>query len=135
MNSNEFEYVEFKVYDGNLELTCISDSIKRGITAYITADLPYENEEHPDPEGGGAAPAPLDDCPLKFERGRSSSQIYQGIFSLKNIVNFAKCTSLCTFVRIYLENDSPLGIQYDVSGLGTITLCLDPHNIDEDIIT
>jgi hypothetical protein len=116
---DEFEYVEFKVYDGRLELTCISDSVKRGLSTFISTDQDLDDEV-------------ADESPLKFENDLDSTNVYQGIFNLKQILSFTKCTPLCSYVKIKLGNDAPLCIEYDVSGLGTITLCLDPYVINVD---
>jgi proliferating cell nuclear antigen len=54
----------------------------------------------------------------------NSSKIIQGVFSLKNLSYFIKCTNLCPQVEIYLENDLPLVVKYNVSDLGVIKLCV-----------
>ena len=57
---------------------------------------------------------------------QDSSKIIQGVFSLKNLGYFIKCTNLCTQIEMYLENDLPLVVKYDVASLGVIKLCLAP---------
>jgi DNA polymerase III sliding clamp (beta) subunit (PCNA family) len=52
------------------------------------------------------------------------SKIIQGEFSLKNLSYFIKCTNLCSQIELYLENDLPLVVKYNVASLGTIMLCL-----------
>lgn len=52
--------------------------------------------------------------------------IKQGEFSLKNLSYFIKCTNLCSNIEIFLENNMPLIIKYDVASLGEIKLCLAP---------
>jgi hypothetical protein len=47
-----------------------------------------------------------------------------GEFSLKNLSYFIKCTNLCSQVEIYLENDLPMVVKYDVADLGEIKLCV-----------
>lgn len=54
----------------------------------------------------------------------NSSKIIQGVFSLKILSYFIKCTNLCPQVEIYLENDLPLVVKYNVSDLGVIQLCV-----------
>lgn len=51
-------------------------------------------------------------------------EIVQGVFSLKYLSQFVKCTSLSKKVHIFLKNDYPLIVQYGVSNLGTIRLVL-----------
>jgi len=52
------------------------------------------------------------------------SKIIQGVFTLKNLNYFIKCTNLCPQVELYLENDLPLVVKYNVSDLGDIKLCV-----------
>ena len=56
----------------------------------------------------------------------SVSEIVQGIFQLKHLVLFTKCTSLCPSIELYLKNDYPLILKYTVANLGEIRLVLAP---------
>lgn len=51
-------------------------------------------------------------------------EIIQGVFSLKYLATFTKCTGLCNVVSLYLRNSYPLILVYSVANLGTIKLCL-----------
>ncbi len=53
-----------------------------------------------------------------------------GEFSLKNLVLFTKCTNLCSTVELYLKNDYPLLIKYQVASLGRLFFCLAPKSSD-----
>jgi proliferating cell nuclear antigen len=64
------------------------------------------------------------DGSMGFITKQDSSKIIQGEFSLKNLGYFIKCTNLCSQIEIYLENDLPLVVKYDVASLGSIRLCL-----------
>ena len=44
-----------------------------------------------------------------------NSEIIQGIFSLKYLVLFTKCTNLSSSIELYLKNDYPLIIRYQVA--------------------
>ena len=57
------------------------------------------------------------------QRPHDPSSTIQGIFSLKSLSQFIKCTP-CSTVEIYLSNDLPLICCYDVASLGSIKLCL-----------
>lgn len=59
--------------------------------------------------------------------GGMSSEIVQGIFELKYLVMFTKCTSLCPTIEIGLKNDYPLVLRYMVANLGEVRLVLAPH--------
>ena len=66
------------------------------------------------------------DGSMGFILKQESSKIIQGVFSLKNLGYFIKCTNLCSQIEVYLENDLPLVVKYDVASLGTIRLGLSP---------
>ena len=79
---------------------------------------------------GGFATAEINraeaDGSMKFIEKQNSSKINQGEFSLKNLGYFIKCTNLCPQIEVYLENDLPLVVKYNVASLGHIQLCLAP---------
>jgi proliferating cell nuclear antigen len=64
------------------------------------------------------------DGSMGFILKQDSSKIIQGEFSLKNLGYFIKCTNLCQQIEVYLENDMPLVVKYNVASLGEIKLCL-----------
>lgn len=64
------------------------------------------------------------DGSMSFSLKQDSSKIIQGEFSLKNLSYFIKCTNLCQQIEVYLENDLPLVVKYNVASLGEIKLCL-----------
>jgi proliferating cell nuclear antigen len=66
------------------------------------------------------------DGSMEFIMKPDSSTVIQGEFSLKNLGYFIKCTNLCSQIEMYLENDLPLVVKYDVASLGSIRLCLVP---------
>jgi proliferating cell nuclear antigen len=66
------------------------------------------------------------DGSMEFIMKPDSSKVIQGEFSLKNLGYFIKCTNLCSQIEMYLENDLPLVVKYDVASLGSIRLCLVP---------
>jgi proliferating cell nuclear antigen len=63
---------------------------------------------------------------MEFLVKQDSSKIIQGEFSLKNLGYFIKCTNLCSQIEVYLENDLPLVVKYNVASLGEVKLCLAP---------
>lgn len=73
---------------------------------------------------------------LKVKRDKDNLKIVQGIYELKHLVLFTKCTSLCNNIDIYMKNDYPLVIKYNVATLGNIHFCLSPVTgkpEDEDV--
>ena len=49
-----------------------------------------------------------------------SQEIIQGVFSLKYLAIFTKCTNLCSNVEIYLKNSYPIILRYSIASLGEI---------------
>ena len=64
---------------------------------------------------------------LNFSLTPSPELPIQGVFSLKYLLLFTKCTNLCNLIHMYIKNDYPLIIKYDVANLGEIKLCLSPQ--------
>ena len=77
---------------------------------------------------GGFAQAEIrrteSDGNMQFIKKQELSKIIQGEFSLKNLSYFIKCTNLCSQIELYLENNLPLVVKYNVASLGVIMLAL-----------
>ena len=58
---------------------------------------------------------------------RNTNEIVQGVFEMKYLVMFTKCTNLCTSTQIHLKNDRPLVLRYMVANLGEVRLVLAPY--------
>jgi proliferating cell nuclear antigen len=106
------------------DLSCISDKIEiKSIATSDGAELIFKCT-------GGFAHAEIrraeSDGSMEFVIKQDNSKIIQGEFSLKNLSYFIKCTNLCNQIEIYLENDLPLVVKYNVASLGEIKLCLAP---------
>lgn len=54
----------------------------------------------------------------------SNSVLIQGFFSLKFLLLFTKATNLCNTINIYLTNDYPIIIEYNVASLGSVKFIL-----------
>lgn len=61
---------------------------------------------------------------------RKEGDIVQGVFNLKYLVLFTKCTNLCNTVELYLKNDYPLISKWTCASLGELKLCLSPTIIN-----
>lgn len=69
---------------------------------------------------------------LSVNREKNNNTIVQGKYELKHLVMFTKCTSLCPSIELYMKNEYPLVIHYQVASLGDIYLCLTPVIDDND---
>ena len=104
------------------DLSCISDKIEiKSIATAEGAELIFRCS-------GGFANAEIrraeSDGNMEFIKKQELSKIIQGEFSLKNLGYFIKCTNLCSQIEMYLENDLPLVVKYNVASLGAIKLML-----------
>ncbi len=61
---------------------------------------------------------------VQKQGGGGASEIVQGIYQLKHLFLFTKCTNLCPSIEIYLKNDAPLILRYTVANLGEVKLVL-----------
>ena len=66
---------------------------------------------------------------LKYKQKQDPQLPVQGIYSLKYLLLFTKCTNLSPHIQLYIKNDYPLIIQYTIASLGSIKLCLAPITI------
>tara|TARA_Y100000816_G_C26073578_1_gene564926 strand:+ start:401 stop:1228 length:828 start_codon:yes stop_codon:yes gene_type:complete len=106
------------------DLSCISDKIEiKSVATNDGAELIFRCT-------GGFAQAEVrraeSDGSMEYVIKQDNSKIIQGEFSLKNLGYFIKCTNLCSQIEMYLENDLPLVVKYNVASLGEIKLCLAP---------
>jgi proliferating cell nuclear antigen len=71
---------------------------------------------------------------------KKKDDIIHGIYDLKNLLLFTKCTNLCDNIEIHFEKEFPLTIIYRVGDLGSLRFCLsekvrdDIDNIDTEQI-
>ena len=97
---NLAEYIEIKNIGGKLILSCQGEfCCQETILATETQNIQIKNNEN-------------------------TQEIIQGIFSLKYLSIFTKCTNLCSTVEIYLKNSYPIILQYSIASMWSVKLCL-----------
>jgi proliferating cell nuclear antigen len=101
------EEVEIKSSDGQLILTGFSE---------------YATQETVIGESGSGAGS------ITFVQNSNPDEVVQGLYNLKYLSMFSKCTNLCSTIRLYLKNDYPLIIRYKVATLGEIKFCIAPKS-------
>ena len=69
---------------------------------------------------------------IQFSTCKEPEYPIQGVYSLKYLILFTKCTNLCNIINIYIKNDYPLIIKYNIASIGDIKLCLAPNTNDCD---
>lgn len=68
---------------------------------------------------------------MKANNSLHKDHIVQGLFALKYLVLFTKCTNLSTQVEIFLKNNFPIVLQYSVANLGSVRLLLAPSHSNQ----
>ena len=100
------------------DLTCISDKLEIksvGNELIFKCSGQFASAEIHRAESDGS---------MGFVLKQDASKVIQGEFSLKNLGYFIKCTNLCSQIEVYLENDLPLVVKYNVASIGEIELCV-----------
>lgn len=106
------------------DLSSISDKIEiRSVIGKDGVELIFKCR-------GGFAEAEIrraeTDGNMHYIHKQDTNKIIQGEFSLRNLGYFIKCTNLCNQIEMYLDNNLPLVVKYNVASLGVIKLCLSP---------
>jgi len=67
---------------------------------------------------------------FKCEDGceEKENNIVQGVYELKALSLFSRCSQMCPTIELYIRNDSPLVIKYRVADMGSVHLILSPIN-------
>jgi proliferating cell nuclear antigen len=103
----------------DLELSGAAPASAAGLDAYVTS--PREAPSDTDSAVSDAPESPPAPAPER------ANEIVQGIFGIKHLVLFTKCTHLSPTLELYLKNNFPLILQYSVASLGNIRLALAPQ--------
>lgn len=107
------DYVEIKCSKEKIIFTCKGDCAER------TTTYRQNNED-------------CSNIDISYSEDVEKNTIIQGVFELKNLVLFGKCSSLCDQIQIYMKNNYPLVIKYTIAKLGQIILCLGPVSSDKE---
>jgi proliferating cell nuclear antigen len=94
-----------------IEIKCTNNKVSFGIKGADICDADFEISET---NGGLSIDVNTD----------NKNEIVQGVFSLKWLNVFTKCTNLSPQVVLYLKNDYPLIIKYSVAALGEVKFVL-----------
>jgi proliferating cell nuclear antigen len=99
-----------------IEIKCTHNVVSFGIADADICDAEFEITET---NGGLSIDVNTD----------NKNEIVQGVFSLKWLNVFTKCTNLSPQVVLYLKNDYPLIIKYTVAGLGEVKFVLSQKDV------
>lgn len=67
---------------------------------------------------------------LTIDINTNKNEIVQGLFELKYLSIFTKCTNLCNEVKLFIKNDYALIVRYQIAALGEIKLVLSPSQTE-----
>jgi len=101
------EFIEIKCSKNKIIFTCKGDCAER-TTTYTTDDKINDGID------------------IEYSEGVSKDKIIQGVYELKNLILFGKCSNWCGRIQLYMKNDYPLVINYTIANLGKIILCMTP---------
>lgn len=114
MPSNRFQRICRSIYNfsDKIELQCVKSQLTfKGCNTNVKQEIKIK----PTPNG------------LKFVQNEKPDEIIQGIFNLKYLMLFSKCSNLDSIIQIHIKNDLPLVLKCNVANLGEIKLCLAPQ--------
>ena len=104
MHSVNCDLIEITCTDKKITFSCMGDSTKVNKT--------YDN-------GGGVKIK----CP---EKKKDNIVIVRNIYEVKYLVMFNKCSSICSDIQIYLKDDYPMFLKYQIATLGDMLVGLSP---------
>lgn len=64
---------------------------------------------------------------LTFVKNENKDEIIQGVYSIKDLLNFSKCTAISESVKLHLDNELPLLVEYNVGTMGIIQMYVQPQ--------
>ena len=121
MPSSEFQKVcrYYNAFSDRIEIRCVNDNITLSCTGEagrVSIKKSYSNSDV--------------DNVLEIDNQKPST-IIQGYYTLKYLVSFSKCTDLCESIQMFLNNDFPLVISFQVGSLGELKMCVAPVVMDD----
>ena len=75
---------------------------------------------------GGKVTKTYRDTQYTGKKKNKPDKVVQGIYELRYLMIFSKCTKLCNTIEIYLKNDFPLVLVISVATLGKMYVFLSP---------
>lgn len=114
MPSNRFQRICRNIFNfsDKIEIECVGSQLTfRGCNSNV------RQESRIKPTSNG----------LKFIQNENPNEIIQGIFDLKYLVLFSKCSNLDNTIQIHIKNDYPIVLVCNIANLGEIKLCLAPQ--------
>ena len=131
--NNISEFVEIKCSKNKFIFSCIGDSGKKEKEYNGKKEKEISNEkEEIDNENDEEENDNDNSISIRWD-DKVKCKLVQGIYELKNIILFNKCTSLSTKIIIDMNNDDIICIKYIIANLGELIVALSP--VDQNKIT
>jgi len=67
---------------------------------------------------------------LTFLKNSNTTDLVQGYYDLKSLCLFTKCTNVSPNIELYMKNDFPLILQYQIGSLGSLKLGVAPKIVE-----
>lgn len=116
MQASDFQQTcrSLSIFTDEVEIRCAGDQIEfRGKGDYAEQITQFGETE----EG------------VEFKEQANPSRPVQGVFDLKKLMSFAKCSNLSSTIKILMMNDMPMIMEYDITDLGNIKLYISPKTV------
>ena len=113
-----------------VEIKSIDDSLIFATVPKYDNDIqqPIEQEirlkKHDDSEQAGGQSQGL-------EISKNNGGIIQGYYNMAHLSRFSKCVNLSHTVRLFMKNDFPIILCFDVGNLGMLKVAISPKNEDD----
>lgn len=98
-------------------------------TIYKTMDSLVKASAGEDEEGSDGGDTNTNLVTIEMA-SKDSDKVVQGIYEVKNLNMFNKFSQFCDYIEIYIKQDNPIIIKYDIASLGRILSCIVPVKPD-----
>lgn len=124
------DYVKIKCINESISFSCKGDYSRRTIIYKESSNgisiIHAKNQEDDDEE---------DEEDDEENDNQNKPFVIEGVYELKNLALFGKCSSLCEDIQVYMKFTDPsciLAIKYTISTLGRLFVCMAPLTPDND---
>lgn len=110
------EHIELKCTASTLNFKCKTDSVERDKTFVTTGNADQKKS-------------------INISHVEKKQLILQGVYELKDLTLFNKCSNLCGDVEIVMKNNHPLILKYTIGTAGKVLLCISPIELNTKLVT
>ena len=105
--------------------------LNKSITTRNVFNTSFNNSNGTDQDSNNTDQNIINVYKCEYENEEKNNNIVQGVYELKALSLFSRCSQMCPTIQLYIRNDSPLVIKYNVADMGSVHLILSPINNDD----